>query len=321
MNKENPLVSIVCESYNHEPYLRKCLDGFVMQKTNFSFEILIHDDASTDKSADIIREYISKYPQLDWKPIFQIENQYSKGISIWTEIQFPRARGKYIALCEGDDYWTDPMKLQKQIDVLEKDETLVGCYTDYCHVDSNGHQYYEKSRSVIVGQQIGRISLRDFFDNNTAYPTASVVFRNDHAEEVKQKTRHMKNPFLGDWVLWIALHCFGDFYYLDEITSAYRINPTSVTHTHWVKDRVGRIKMEFDLQPRIADVLPEEYADIAADLRNTKWVWLPLAKAYFKNKQYVRMMGALIVYFVKNPRAIFPLSKKVWQKILKKIKK
>ena len=112
MNKENPLVSIVCESYNHEPYLRKCLDGFVMQKTNFSFEILIHDDASTDKSADIIREYISKYPQLDWKPIFQIENQYSKGISIWTEIQFPRAQGKYIALCEGDDYWTDPYKLQ-----------------------------------------------------------------------------------------------------------------------------------------------------------------------------------------------------------------
>lgn len=315
-----PLVSIVCIAYNHEPYIRECLESFVAQKVNFPIEILVNDDCSKDNTAVIIREYEQKYPDI-FRCVYQKENQYSKGVHPWFDILFPMAQGKYIALCEGDDYWTDPMKLQKQINVLEKDETLVGCYTNYCHVDSPGKKRYEKSPSVMVGQKIGRISLRDFFDNNTAYPTASVVFRNDHAEEVQQKTRHMKNPFLGDWVLWIALHCFGDFYYLDEITSAYRFNPTSVTHTQWVKDRVGRIKMEFDLQPRIADVLPEEYADIAADLRNTKWGWLPLAKAYFKNKQYVRMMGALIVYFVKNPRAIFPLSKKVWHKLLRKSKK
>lgn len=315
-----PLVSIVCIAYNHEPYIRECLESFVTQKVNFPIEILVNDDCSKDNTALIIREYEQKYPDL-FKCVYQNENQYSKGVQPWFDILFPMVQGKYIALCEGDDYWVDPMKLQKQIEILEKDETLVGCYTDYYDVDLDGKRCYNGIHRATIGRELNRISLREFFTYNVAYPTASVVFRNNHAEEVIQKVRHMKNPYLGDWVLWIALHCFGDFYYLDEITSAYRFNPTSVTHTQWVKERVGRIKMEFDLQPRIADVLPEEYADIAVDLRNTKWAWLPLAKAYFKNKQYVRMMGALIVYFLKNPRNIRPLLAKIWHKVLKQLKK
>lgn len=315
-----PLVSIVCIAYNHEPYIRECLESFVTQKVNFPIEILVNDDCSKDNTALIIREYEQKYPDL-FKCVYQNENQYSKGVQPWFDILFPMVQGKYIALCEGDDYWVNPMKLQKQIEILEKDETLVGCYTDYYDVDLDGKRCYNGIHRATIGRELNRISLRDFFTYNVSYPTASVVFRNNHAEEVIQKVRHMKNPYLGDWVLWIALHCFGDFYYLDEITSAYRFNPTSVTHTQWVMDRVGRIKMEFDLQPRIADVLPEEYADIAVDLRNTKWAWLPLAKAYFKNKQYVRMMGALIVYFVKNPRNIGPVLSKIWHKVLKQLKK
>jgi glycosyltransferase involved in cell wall biosynthesis len=101
-----------------------------MQQTNFLFEILIHDDASTDNSAAIIREYEQKYPDL-FKPIYQKENQYSKGISIWRDIQFPRAQGKYIAMCEGDGYWTDPYKLQKQVDFMETNPECGLCYTDY----------------------------------------------------------------------------------------------------------------------------------------------------------------------------------------------
>ena len=112
------MVSIICNAYNHEPYIRDALEGFVMQKTDFVFEILIHDDASTDKTADIIREYEAKYPDLI-KPIYQTENQYSKGIGAPSIFQHPRVKGKYIALCEGDDYWTDPLKLQKQYDAME----------------------------------------------------------------------------------------------------------------------------------------------------------------------------------------------------------
>ena len=116
-----PLVAIRCITYNHEPYIRDALNGFVMQKTNFPFVAIVHDDASTDGTAEIIREYAAKYPNII-KPIFETENQYSKhdgSISrIMAEAQ-ERSGAKYIAMCEGDDYWTDPNKLQKQVDFLE----------------------------------------------------------------------------------------------------------------------------------------------------------------------------------------------------------
>jgi len=115
---KDPLVSICCITYNHENYIRDAIEGFLMQKTDFPFEIIIHDDASTDATADIIREYEEKHPDII-KPIYQTENQYSKGekVALFT---YKAARGRYIALCEGDDYWIDPLKLQKQITEMEK---------------------------------------------------------------------------------------------------------------------------------------------------------------------------------------------------------
>ena len=123
-------VSVICNVYNHGKYIRDALEGFVTQQTSFPFEVLVHDDASTDNSADIIREYEARYPDLI-KPIYQTENQYSKGGKISRRFQAPRTRGKYVALCEGDDYWTDPLKLQKQYDFMEThpEYTLCTCST------------------------------------------------------------------------------------------------------------------------------------------------------------------------------------------------
>ena len=121
------LVSVDVITYNHAKYIRQCLDGFVMQKTNFPFEVLIHDDASTDGTADIIREYAEKYPDII-KPILQTENQWSRGVSVDKVYNFPRIRGKYVAICEGDDYWTDPHKLQKQVDFLETHPDYSVCF-------------------------------------------------------------------------------------------------------------------------------------------------------------------------------------------------
>ena len=118
-----PIVSICCITLHHEKYIRDAIEGFLMQKTSFPIEILIHDDASTDDTANIIREYEEKFPNII-KPIYQTENQYSKGISISATYQFPRALGKYIALCEGDDYWTDPLKLQKQVDFCNNENLI-----------------------------------------------------------------------------------------------------------------------------------------------------------------------------------------------------
>lgn len=123
---ENIVVSIICNTYNHEKYIGDALESFVTQKTDFAFEVLIHDDASTDNTADIIRQYEAKYPELI-RPIYQVENQYSQNVPIGVTYQFPRVKGKYIALCEGDDYWTDPYKLQKQVDALEAHPELDIC--------------------------------------------------------------------------------------------------------------------------------------------------------------------------------------------------
>lgn len=109
------MVSIRCTVYNHEPYLRDCLEGFIMQKTNFRIEAIVHDDASTDGSATIIKEYAEKYPDII-KPIYEVENQYSKHNGSLERIMNEACKGKYIAFCEGDDYWIDPLKLQKQVD-------------------------------------------------------------------------------------------------------------------------------------------------------------------------------------------------------------
>ena len=152
-NKDLPLVSICCITYNHEPYIRQCLDGFMMQKTNFSFEVLIHDDASTDKTQDIIREYEAKYPDII-KPIYQKENQYSKGISVTKTFNYPRVKGKYIAMCDGDDYWIDPYKLQKQVDYLEAHSDCGLVHTNFCITNVSKNVKYVNDIKYIDGQPL-----------------------------------------------------------------------------------------------------------------------------------------------------------------------
>lgn len=123
-----PMVSICCITYNHAPFIRQCLDGFLMQKTSFPIEILIHDDCSTDGTTEIVREYASKYPDLIF-PLYETENQYSKPNRQPIDFyNYRRARGKYIAYCEGDDYWTDPYKLQKQVDFMEANPEYSICF-------------------------------------------------------------------------------------------------------------------------------------------------------------------------------------------------
>lgn len=136
-----PLVSICCITYNHAQFIRKCLDGFLMQKTDFPIEILIHDDCSTDGTTEIIREYEAKYPDLIF-PLYEEENQYQQGKA--GEIDFynyRRARGKYIAYCEGDDYWTDPLKLQKQVDFMEANPEYSVCFHDFQEYDVRTGEY------------------------------------------------------------------------------------------------------------------------------------------------------------------------------------
>jgi glycosyltransferase involved in cell wall biosynthesis len=221
---KQPLVSIVCESFNHEPFLRRCIEGFLMQKTDFPFEILIHDDASTDKSAEIIREYETKHP--DWiKAIYQTENQYSKVVSIWAEIQFPRARGKYIALCEGDDCWTDPLKLQKQVDYMEAHPECSLCFhnaiirwDDGQHPDRHFAEIEERDYSFLE-------TLKQWY-----IPTASILFRAELREGFKKFRCAHPLISIGDRAL--AAYCSqqGVLHGLKDVMSVYLKHESGFTH-------------------------------------------------------------------------------------------
>lgn len=204
------MVSIVCDVFNHEHYLRQCLDGIIMQQTDFAFEILIHDDASTDKSVEIIQEYVDKYPHL-FKPIYQKENKFSKGISIWKDIQFPRAQGKYIAMCEGDDYWTDPQKLQKQVDFMEANTEYSMCFhkVEVLSHNSNDIGLYDHLCERAY-------SAYEIYDKWTI-PTCSVLYSRNNLKLLRPK-----KCLFGDIVLFLSLANGGKLFCLDFIGGVYR---------------------------------------------------------------------------------------------------
>ena len=225
--KGDPLVSIRCTVYNHEPYLRQCLDGFVMQQTTFPFEAIVHDDASTDGSAAIIREYAEKYPDII-KPIYEAENQWGKGTisKIMDAAMHPNA--KYIAICEGDDYWIDPMKLQKQVDFLEKNPSYNMVYTKYKE-DHNG-TVKNGSWNLLEGNCIKPYLLREGF-----IPTASVMYRSNFI--FNYDYRKMNFP-LGDAPLWIQLMHDAPIKLLPDYTTTYRILDESASHSRKYINRV-----------------------------------------------------------------------------------
>lgn len=213
----SPLVTIFCPSYNHENYIEQALNSFLQQVTNFEIEILVVDDKSMDLTVSIIEKYVDLYPK-KIQAIYQQENQYSKGKGLFREFCLPHAKGKYIAICDGDDYWIDPLKLQKQIDFLEQNPEFVGC-------SHNTKVLYEDptcKETLIVQNPIKDIfTIEDFSKGEIYFHTSSMVYRNDkstkHAYEFIKKHR-------GDWFISLAFTQYGPIKYLDEVMSVYRVH-------------------------------------------------------------------------------------------------
>ena len=296
---KEPLVSICCITYNHELYIRDALEGFVKQKTSFPFEVLISDDCSHDGTRAIIAEYKNKYPDL-FRDVSPVSNLGMSGNFVHV---LEHTIGKYVALCDGDDFWTDPYKLQKQIEILEEDKTIVACFTDCMVVNVDGKTILTEKRLTVGKTEAGPYNLRDFLrDNSTS--TLSLVYRNNHRGELVQHLEQLKNDYLGDWPLYICLLVYGDMYYLNQVTCAYRENPDSVTHTIWSNKRVGREKASRMLFRKIADFLPDRYADIAEKFRDIRWTWVKLMFAYKAEKRYIGMAGCLIVAIIVCPRSL-----------------
>lgn len=212
----NPVVSICCTTYNHEKYISKAIESFLMQITHFPFEIIIRDDCSTDSTANIIKTYVEKYPNIV-KPIFEKENTYSQGIRPMPVI-FAKATGKYLALCEGDDYWTDPNKLQKQIEFLENHPDYVITYTDCEYFDETG-------RLNNTGLGAKKDLKAKELQKSPPINSLTVCFRN-----VLQDTPpELQGAKIGDLCIWSLLGHYGKGKFLNDIKPArYRVHENGI---------------------------------------------------------------------------------------------
>lgn len=217
-------VSVYCMTYNHEKYIRDTLDGFITQKTTFKYEVLVHDDASTDGTANIIKKYAEAYPDII-KPILQTENQYSRGIYIEQQILWPHTRGKYIAFCEGDDYWSDPYKLQMQFDVMEQHENCSICSHYVRWIDmtqkTNGGFFPDKIYGItdgIVDKKIQfRVTTEDLF-----HLTSLFLRRNIYDKYAAHMPEFATTMPVGDVAVLLYFAKFGTMYFIDREMSVYR---------------------------------------------------------------------------------------------------
>ncbi len=222
---ETPLVSVSVTTYGHEKYIAKCLDGILMQQTNFDFEILVGEDASADGTRDICIEYAKKYPdkiklflhsrenniQIYGKPTARFNSAYNSYA----------AKGKYLAICEGDDFWIDPLKLQKQVDFLESNDDYGMVFSDVVMIDKNNDEipetdFHRKIRSLYKSGSI----FWDLLENNFIN-TLTICVRIDlHLDYLDR----FFEDFAYDYRFWLHDSSYTKIKYLNEKTAAYRVH-------------------------------------------------------------------------------------------------
>lgn len=228
--KEKPMVAIWCITYNQANYIRKTLDGFINQKTSFRFVAIVHDDASTDGTSEVIKEYANRFPEIIF-PILEIENQYSKkngfiGAIIRTAAAATGA--KYYAECEGDDYWLKTDKLQRQFNILESHSECTIAVNRVQKVDKSGfclNSTIPPAESFKEGEfTLGDLVNHEFLKGKWTFQTSSFFFR----EEMVQLNLHNKKTVFkdfpyGDMPLLLTCLLNGNGYYIDEIMGCYTV--------------------------------------------------------------------------------------------------
>ena len=275
-----PLVSVCCLTYNHVKYVGQCLEGFACQKTNFPFEILIHDDASQDDTQNVILEFAAKYDSEVVKPICQKINQFSQGISPLRQILLPRVKGKYIALCEGDDYWTDPLKLQKQVDFLEAHPEYWMCYTQCVSYRQNTGKF---DRTPLGGPNE---SLESLLRMNTV-PTLTVMFRADLLRAYVAEIRpHERDWLMGDYPMWLYFAGNSKIKFLNSTTGVYRVLSDSASHASAWQQRIRFIDSTWDIQRFYIERygIPAEFAEFEQGLVLCK------LNVYAKSRQFGKFL-------------------------------
>lgn len=286
MGKNAIMVSVYCLTYNHEKYIRDALEGFVNQKTNFKYEVFVHDDASTDNTAAIVKEYAERYPDII-KPIFQTENQYSKGVKIARNFIWPLMQGKYIAVCEGDDYWTDNYKLQKQVDFLEKNIEYMSCVHNTLRVNVQTN----RKDLINASKQDYDVLFTEILKFRT-YQTSSLMYRREAAEKqfsVDRPSFFDKAKVFGDYPLGVFLVLEGKMRYLSDVMSVYRAEvPNGWTNRVNNDKQYACVRFEsgINMLEALEEYTCHQYTDeILAEIDKTKFDYLLYCKDFKKLKQ------------------------------------
>lgn len=248
LSLDAPLVSVRCITYNHENYIAQALDSFIMQKTNFPFEIIVHDDASIDKTAEIIREYEKKYP-LIVKPIYEEENQWSKPGNPLGKIVNAALTGKYVALCEGDDYWIDENKLQMQVDFLENNPEYGMCYTNFNIYYQNKNKFdYDLFTTQPNKFKKNYESLEQWVLKKGYIAPMTWLYKKTLIENYDSM-----NSCDGTFVLVAHFMANTKIKCLDKTTATYRVLTESASHTKDLNRLYNRHKNLRDVQNGLID--------------------------------------------------------------------
>lgn len=266
------MVSIRCVAYNQARYIRQTLEGFVMQKTSFRFEAAVHDDASTDGTADIIREYAERYPDII-KPILEKENQFSKKDGSLGRIMNEACKGKYVAYCEGDDYWIDPYKLQKQVDILESNPSVTLVHTAFKNVDQNDQEIIREGYENMMRLSRSGNVLYGLFQGNYILTLTTCMRR-----EVFTSALFQESPVSLDYSVFMTAASMGDIYYLPDVTGCYRLNPNGMMHRmeNAVDEYIKQIRLYFGtkvIRGEINRLSPLQYHSLEKSLIHEAYVW------------------------------------------------
>lgn len=312
---DQPLVSICCITYNHEPYIEEALQGFLMQQTDFPFEILIHDDASTDNTAAIIRQYYANYPDII-KPIFQTDNQYSKGLRMNPVFNFPRAKGRYIALCEGDDFWINAYKLAKQVSEMTK-------YPDVGMSFHAAYEQVEENRIGLLGQAANTTSVvslsQIILSGGGGCPTSSIMAKKNAWANLPEW--FYKETPVGDFYLQILASQQGGALYILEAMCVYRrdsLNSWSVSMKTNPDKKINHLHRHYTCLKALNKRLNYQYADelhtifryyVMRILRDSNIPKKKRVALYCKYKGFLKLRQKAVWYIVYKHDSILNLLK------------
>ena len=316
---DNVMVTVLCTTYNHREYIRDCIEGVLAQKTQYSYEMVIYDDASTDGATDILREYKAKYPEI-FDIIFMEENQYQKGVDIVREYIASHLRGRFTAFCDGDDYWTDSYKLQKQVDFMLDHPNIVGCGTNATvmdYRDGSTYPYCHRRRNCYLNTNDLMWGEEPLIKpSNTMLRTRDYL---ENSEEINYMGGYSDRPVL------LCMSLISDVYYMAEETIVYRqFTPGSWTANHIVyvdhdndlRDSVEKINKlsgyKFDEEIR------RKYNNLEYRKANASGDWgLLECVGYGRLIRYGCKDIAVSLWIHKNMSGIHENIKKLWRKARK----